>query len=227
MSEYFDRVEAQLVQRADALYSTSAGGWLSVGRRGRGFGAPRGRRADPGAFDLVGAGERLPRRAPRALVAFVLAGAGGLIAALIMLLGPSPATPDFSVSRGKGRLVTISAATPASIAALNNRLASLGIPIRAARVLPDCVAPVQTIGPRSAPAQTLDLPGMPLVLRRLKGDREALLRVRVVPPSRPGQTLVLAADGSGAEPVGELIMGSPPACIRGPRRGHALLGALS
>jgi len=226
MTDYFDRVEAQLVQRAGALYSTSAVGRLSAGRRG-GFRGPRARRADAGAFDLVSAGERSPRRSPRALVGFVLAGAGGLVAALIMLLGASPATPDFSVSRGKGRLVTINAATPSSIAALNNRLASLGIPIRAAKVLPDCVAPVQTIGSRSATAQTLDLAGMPLVLRRLKGDRKALLRVMVAPPSRPGQTLVLAAGGSGAEPVGQLITGSPPACIRGPRRGHALLGALS
>jgi hypothetical protein len=202
MTDYFDRVETQLVQRADALYPASAGGSLSPGRRVRGS------------------------RQPDALVGMVLGAAGGLVAALIVLLGASPATPDFSVSRGKGRLVTISAATPSNISALNNRLAFLGIPIRAVKVLPDCVSPVHAIGARSAPAQTLDVASMPLVLRRLKG-RKALLSVRVVPPSRPGQTLVLAAGGSRSDPVGELITGSPPACIRDPRRGHALLGALS
>jgi hypothetical protein len=157
----------------------------------------------------------------------VLGAAGGLVAALIMLLGASPATPDFSVSRGKGRLVTISAVAPSSVAALNNRLASLEIPIRAANVRSDCAAPVRTVGPRTTKLRTLDVARMPLVFRRLKGDRGALLSVRVAPPSRAGQTLVLAAIGSGANPVGELITGSPPACIRGQRRGHALLGALS
>jgi hypothetical protein len=227
MSDYFDRVEAQLVQRADALYSASAAGSRSVGQRVRGFQAPRGRSAGAGAFGLVLGGERLRRRTPRSLVGIVLGAAGGLVAALIVSLGASPATPDFTVSREKGRLVTISAAKPSSVAALNNRLALLGIPIRAAKVLSDCVAPVQTVGPRSVPARTLDLASMPLVVRRLKGGRRALLSVRVAPPTRPGQTLVLAAGGSGTETVGQLITGSAPVCIRGTRRGDALLGALS
>ena len=227
MTDYFDRVEAQLVQRADALYSASAGGSLSPGGRVRGVRPPRGRRVEIAALDLAGAGGHSPRRTPDALVGMVLGAAGGLVAALIMLLGASPATPDFSVSRGKGRLVTISAAAPSSVTALNNRLASLGIPVRAATVRSDCVAPVQTIGPPSTKRRTLNVAAMPLVLRRLTGDRRALLSVRVAPPSRPGQTLVLAAGGSGADPVGQVITGSPPACIRGPRRGHALLGALS
>jgi hypothetical protein len=227
LTDYFDRVETQLVQRADALYPASAGGSLSPGGRVRGVRPPRGRRAEVAALDLAGPGRHSLRRTPDALVGMVLGAAGGLVAALIMLLGASPATPDFSVSRGKGRLVTISAAAPSSVAALNNRLASLGIPIRAANVRSDCAAPVQMIGSRSTKPRTLDAARMPLVFRRLKGDRGALLSVRVAPPSRAGQTLVLAAGGSGAALVGELITGSPPACIRGPRRGHALLGALS
>jgi hypothetical protein len=227
MTDYFDRVETQLVQRAEALYPASADGSLSLDGRVRDVRPPLGRRAETAALDLAGGSRDSLRRTPDALVGMVLGAVGGLVAALIMLLGASPATPDFSVSRGKGRLVTISAATPSSVAALNNRLASLGIPIRAANVRSDCVAPVQPIGPRSTKPRTLDLAGMPLVVRRLKGDHRALLSVRVAPPSRAGQTLVLAAGGSGADPVGELITGSPPACIRGPRRGHALLGALS
>lgn len=227
MTDYFDRIETQLVQRAGALYPASAGSFLSPGRRARGVRPPRGRRAETAALELAGAGGHSPRRTPDALVGMVLGAAGGLVAALIMLLGASPATPDFSVSRGKGRSVTISAARPSSLAALNSRLASLGIPIRAAAVRSNCAAPVQTIGPRPIQPRTLDVARMPLVFRRLKGDSGALLSVRVAPPSRAGQTLVLAAGGSGAALVGELIAGSPPACIRGPRRGPALLGALS
>jgi hypothetical protein len=135
---------------------------------------------------------------------------------LIVSLGAGPGSSDFTVVRGKGGLVTIKVTKPSGIVALNSRLASLGIPIRAAKVLPRCVAPVRTVGPqqRSAPARTLDLGSMPVVARRLKGDRRALLAVMIAPPTRPRQTLVLAADGPGTETVGQLIVGSAPACIR-------------
>jgi hypothetical protein len=229
MSDYFDRVERQLVQRADALYSPTAVGSLSVGQRVRGYKLSRGRSAGSDASSLIREGSRLRRRATRCLAGVGLGGLGGLVAALIVSLGASPATPDFTVVRGKGRLVTIKAATPSSIAALNSRLASLGIPIRAAKVLPRCIAPVQTVGPqhRSVSALTLELASMPMVMRRLKGDQRALLAVRVAPVTRAGQTLLLATGSPGTETFGQLIVGSAPACVRGTRRGRALLGATS
>jgi hypothetical protein len=157
----------------------------------------------------------------------VVGAVGGLVAAVIVLLGASPATPDFSVARGKGGLVAITAETPSSLARLNARLGSSGIAVRVARVLPRCVAPARPVGPqRSVAARTLDLASMPVVVRRLKGDRYGLLSVRVAPPTRPGQTLLLAADSSG-DTFGQLISGLAPGCVRGARHGGALFGAPS
>jgi len=228
MSDYFDRVERQLVRRADALYAPGAVGSLSL-QRSREYKLSRGRRAVSGAFGLVCGGRRLRRRATQRLAGVGLGAVGGLVAALIVSLGASPAPPDFTVSRGKGRLVTIKVAKPSSIPALNRKLASLGIPIRAAKVLSYCVAPVQTLGSQqlTPAARTLEVASMPLVLRRPKGDSRALLSVRVAPPTRLGQTLLLAANASGAETRGQLILGSAPVCVRGGHHETALLAAPS
>jgi hypothetical protein len=227
MSDYFDRMERQLVRRADALYAPGAVGSPSV-QRSREYKLSHVHRGASGAFGLVCAGQRLRRRAIQRVAGLGLGVIGGLVAALIVSLGASPAPPDFTVSRGKGRLVTIKVAKPSSIPALNSKLASLGIPIRAAKVLSSCVAPVQALGSQQlTPARTLEVASMPLVLRRLKGDSRALLSVRVAPPTRLGQTLLLAADGSGAETLGQLILGSAPVCVRGGRRETALLAAPS
>jgi hypothetical protein len=228
MSDYFDRVERQLVRRADALYSPGAVGSLSV-QRSRAYKLSRGHRGASGAFGLVCAGQRLRRFATHRLAGLGLGVIGGLVAALIVSLGASPAPPDFTVSRGKGRLVTIKVANPSSIPALNSKLASLGIPIRAAKVLSYCVAPAQARGSQQLKpaARTLDVASMPLVLRRLKGDSRALLSVRVAPPTRRRETLLLAAGGSGAETLGQLILGSAPVCVRGGRHESALLAAPS
>jgi hypothetical protein len=228
MSDYFDRVERQLVQRADALYSPSPGGLPSAGHRPSVSHASRAGSAVLDALGLSRMGPRPRRLAPRSVAGIVVGALGGLVAALIVSLGASPATPDFTVARGKGGSVTIKATAPSSIAALNTRLGSLGIAIRVAKVLPRCVAPARPVGSqrRSIPARTLDLASMPVVGRRLKGDHGGLLSVRVMPPDRPGQTLLLAADSSG-DTFGLLISGLAPACVRGARHGRALLGAPS
>src|ERR1039458_6762695 len=106
MSDYFDRVERQLVQRADALYSPSAGGVLSAGRRPRLFYASRASSALLHALGLSHA-RAVFRGASRSVVGMIMGVLGGLIAALIVSLGASPATPDFTIARGKGGLVTI------------------------------------------------------------------------------------------------------------------------
>jgi len=151
---------------------------------------------------------------------------GGLIAAVVMSLSASIG-PEFTIVRGKGRVVTIRVAQASSIAALNGQLAALGIPVRAAKVLPECVAPVQAVGSRLRPAvlRTLGLASMSVISRRGGGDGRALLSVRVVPPERSGRTLVLAAGGSEVETFGQVIVSPAPACIRDTRRNQALLSA--
>jgi hypothetical protein len=71
MSDYFDRVERQLVQRADALYSPTAVGSLSVGQRVRGYKLSRGRSAGSDASSLI-------REGPGAWRGSVWAGSAGL-----------------------------------------------------------------------------------------------------------------------------------------------------
>jgi hypothetical protein len=226
MSDYFDRVERQLVQRAEALYSPSAGGSLLARQPSRSYLSRASALLNALGLSRARAVLRRPSRSVAATIMGVL---GGLVAALIVSLGASPATPDFTIARGKGGVVTIKATTPSSIAAVNARLASLGIAIRVARVLPRCVAPVRPVGARrrSARARTLDLASMPVAVRRLTNDRQALVAVRIAPPTTRGQTLLLAAGTSGTASFGQLISGLAPACIRGPAQGHALLGAPS
>ena len=224
MSDYFDRVERQLVQRAEALYSPSAGGSRLVRQPSRSYASRAGALVNALGLSRARAVLRRPSRSVAATIVGVL---GGLVAALIVSLGASPATPDFTIARGKGGLVTIKATTPSSIAAVNARLASLGIAIRVARVLPSCVAPARPVGAQRRSARTLDLASMPVAVRRLNNDRQALVAVRIAPPTRPGQTLLLAAGTAGTASFGQLISGLAPACIRGPGQGHALLGAPS
>ncbi len=231
MSDYFDRVERQLVQQAGALYSPSAGRSLTVDRPARDHRARRTTGLFSGVVVDRGVLGRHDRRSRRGaawwLAGAGLGGLGGIVAAVIVSFGAGTATSELNVTRGKGHLVTITAAKASSIAVLNSRLASLGIPIRAAKVTPDCVAPVQTIDPhqRSATARTLGLASMPVISRRAKGDRGALLSVMVAAPTRPGRTLVLAAGGPRTETVGQVIAGRAPVCIRGVHHESALLGA--
>jgi hypothetical protein len=226
MSDYLDRVERQLVQRADALYAPGGSGWSSAGRRGRFGHVPRGVPGLDGR-GVFGQGGRLRRRGSWSVAGVVVGALGGLVAAVIMSLAPSPATSDFTVARGKGGVVTIKANTSSSISAVNSRLTWLGIPIRVARSLPKCTALGTGRGATRGSVATgsPDRPGTPVVVRRLRGDPRALLSVRVRPPTRPGQTLVLAADKPGGDIVGRLISGSAAVCAAGADRAPALLGA--
>lgn len=229
MGDYFDRIERQLVEQVGVVYPTDAAQAVAVepppDRRARRAGSVR-----PDRLRRHSGADRGSRGSGRGLgsrwAGVGLGGLGGLIAAVVMSLGASP-NPEFTIVRGKGRAVTIRVAQASSLAALNDRLAAMGIPIRTAKVLPDCVAPVQTVASRLRPAvlRTLGLASMPVISRRRSGDGRALLSVQVVPPARSGQTLVLAAGGSEAETFGQVIVGSAPACIRETRRNQALLSA--
>jgi hypothetical protein len=226
VSDYLDRVERQLVQRADGLYAPSRG-WSSAGHRDR-FGLVSRAGSGLDARGVRGRGGWPRRRGSWSVGGVIIGALGGLIAAVIMSLGASPAPSDFTVARGKGGVVTIKASTSSNISAVNSRLAWLGIPIRVARTLPTCTASRRVPGAKrgSVPAGSVDRPRMP-VLRRLKGDPRALLAIRVRPPTQPGQTLVLAADKPGGEIVGQLISGATAVCVTAGGRGPALLGASS
>lgn len=228
MGDYFDRIERQLVQQVGAVYPQSGAQALDEASHD-----PRARLASgarSGRLDRRSGSGWASRTSRRGLgsrwAGVALGGLGGLIAAVVMSLGPS-AGPEFSIVRGKGRVVTIQVAQTSSIAALNSRLASLGIPIRAAKVLPECVAPVQTVGSRLRPAvlRTLRLASMPVISRRRGGDRGAVLSVRAVSPGIPGRTLVLATAEAETETFGQVIVGSAPLCVRDTRRNHAVLSA--
>jgi len=229
VSDYFDRVERQLAHQAASRYGSSA------------FRSPvRVRRADAhrllwralrgleAAFQR-GNSARPDRRSRLGFGAYLvgaLAGVGGLLAVLVMSFGAS-VTPEQLVVRGKGGLVTITAADGSSVGALNRRLASLGIPVRAAVVLPGCVAPVWSVarGQQIAGARTLDVAGMPVVSRRRGRDLRGLV-ARVIPPFKRGLTLVLAVGARASETVGQVIVGPAPRCVRGRHRSVAVSGAV-
>lgn len=229
MGDYFDRIERQLVEQVGVVYPPDAAQAVAVepppDRRARHAHSVRQDRLRRHGGAVRGS--RGSRRGLGSRWAGVgLGGLGGLIAAVVMSLGASIG-PEFTIVRGKGRVVTIRVAQASSIAALNGQLAALGIPVRAAKVLPECVAPVQAVGSRLRPAvlRTLGLASMPVISRRGGGDGRALLSVRVVPPERSGRTLVLAAGGSEVETFGQVIVSPAPACIRDTRRNQALLSA--
>lgn len=228
MSDYFDRVERQLAHQATSRYGSSASRSPVRVRRAdahrllwralHGLEAAfwRGNSARPARRSRLSFG---------AYLAGAVAGVGGLLAVLVMSFGAS-ITPEQLVARGKGGLVTITAADGSSVGALNRRLASLGIPIRAAAVLPGCVAPVRSVthDQQVAGARTLDVAGMPVVSHRRPRDRRGLV-ARVVPPLKQGLTLVLAVGDSASATVGQVIVGPAPRCVRGRHRAVALSGA--
>lgn len=224
MSDYLDRIERQLVQRADELYGTRSGS-SSAGR----FGVVSRfmTRLDP--LGVVGQVRWTPRRGGSwSLPGIVLGVLGGLVVAMVMSLGASSAPADFTLVRGKGGMLVVKANPSANLADINTRLAQLGIPIRLARSLATCTSsgsgPLRTGG--SALAGSGDQ-ALPVVVRRLKGYPRALLAVRVRPPTRPGQTLVLAAGRPGGQVVGRLISGRGLVCTAGVGRGLGLLGVPS
>lgn len=229
MSDYFDRVERQLAHQATSRYGPSASRsvvrvrradvhrmlWRALHALQAAF--PCGNSARPDRRSRLGFG---------AFLAGAVAGVGGLLAVLVMSFGAS-VTPEQLVARGKGGLVTIRAADGSSVGALNRRLAWLGIPVRAAAVLPGCVAPVWPVarGQQVADARTLDVAGMAVVSRRRPRDRLGLL-ARVLPPLKRGLTLVLAVGDRASETVGQIVVGPAPRCVRGQHPAVALSGAV-
>jgi hypothetical protein len=229
VSDYLDRVEAQLVQRAGELYGTVTDG----AERGDALrplqpidlGAEEFSRAD--AFVEFDGG--LGRRRIESFSGFCAATAGTLLVALLMSLGANPAAPDFTVARGKGGSVTLRASGPSSLAGLNRKLASLRIPIRAVRVRPKCSALARPVGRdhHALSARRLELARMPQLGRRLRHSGRAMMSVTVASPLRPGETLVVAATRSSITPLARLIVGSVPSCVRGAAPGTRLLTAPS
>lgn len=229
MSDYFDRVERQLAHQATSRYGPSASrspvrvrhadAHRMLRRAAHTLEAAfqRGNSAHPDRRSRLGFG---------AYLAGAVAGVGGLVAVLVMSFGAS-VTPERLVARGKGGLVTITAADGSSVGALNRRLASLGIPVRAAAVLPGCVAPVWPVtrGQQVAGARTLDVAGMAVVSHRRPWDRLGLV-ARALPPLKRGLTLVLAVGDHASETVGQVVVGSAPRCVRGRHRAVALSGAV-
>lgn len=230
MSDYFDRVERQLAHQATSRYGLGASRLpVRVRRADAHRMLWRAVRALEGAFQPGKSSARHDSRSRLGFGAYfagAVAGVGGLVAVLVMSFGAS-VTPEQLVARGKGGLVTIAAGDGSSVGALNRRLASLGLPVRAAAVLPGCVAPAWPVthGQQTVGARTLDVAGMAVVSHRRPRDRLGLV-ARVLPPLKRGLTLVLAVGDHASEIVGQVVVGSAPRCVRGRHRAVALSGAV-
>jgi hypothetical protein len=220
MSDYFERIERQLVKQAAALYPAAADGSSrapadDVGRSGVRSAASiqpdrwhDGRRRAGGWRS--GGADRLG--------GFGVGTFGGLIAALVVSLGASTAAPDAPAMRGKGRLVTIRMSTTSN--GIGGPLALLGV-AGVSEVSTDCLASAGPVQTKLPPVGTrgVHLRGPRVAARRDRIDR------RQLPPA--GVTLPRRLLGATALPDGgELDALIPaPVCVRGARGAPAFAGA--
>ena len=224
MSDYFERIERQLVKQAAALYPAGSDASSRDDAPVHEDGVSGVRPVDSGRLDRWHDGRRRgggwrSGGADR-LGGFGLGTFGGLIAALVVSLGASTAAPDATAMRGKGRLVTIRMSTASSSNGIGGPLASLGV-AGVSQVRTECLASGGPVQAELSPvgARAVHLRGPRVVARRDWNDR------RQVPPT--GVTLPRRLLGAAVRPnsdrLDELI--PAPVCVRGARGAPAFAGA--
>lgn len=147
----------------------------------------------------------------------ILAGATVAVAAMTAaILGISAATttpPAFAVTSNPDGSVTITLNELTGVSALNAKLASMGVAVRAVPVVPGCTATAQVIGSDGSPqpASTLAVSQLPKNPRT--GGQTILQTITVAPPQTPGQTEILAASTTGIDLLGQAVQGQVPSCV--------------
>jgi hypothetical protein len=164
-----------------------------------------------------------PRRLPRApAVRFagrprlLAGGATAAVAATAAVLAFGAATtapPAFAVTDNQDGSVTITLNEITGVSALNAKLASMGIAVRAVPVVSSCTATAQVVGPDGSlqPAATLAVTQLPTNPRT--GGQSTLRAVTVDPSHTPGQTEILAASSTGIALLGQVVQGQIPSCV--------------
>lgn len=164
-----------------------------------------------------------PGRFPRAPVVrfasrprILAGGASAAVAATAAVLAFGAATtapPAFAVTDNQDGSVTITLNEITGVSALNAKLASMGIAVRAVPVVSGCNATAQVVGPDGSlePASTLAVTQLPANPRT--GGQATLKAITVDPPHTPGQTEILAASTSGIALLGQVVQGAVPSCV--------------
>jgi hypothetical protein len=164
-----------------------------------------------------------PGRRPRApAVRFagrrrILAGgASAAVAATAAVLAFGAATtapPAFAITDNQDGSVTITLNELTGVSALNAKLASMGIAVRAVPVVSGCTSTAQVVGPDGSiePASTLAATQLPNNPRT--GSQMALKAITIDPPHTSGQTEILAASADGIALLGQVVQGQVPSCV--------------
>lgn len=149
----------------------------------------------------------------RILAGGTTAAVAAVSAAVLAISAATTAPPAFAVTNNRDGSVTITLNEITGVSALNAKLASMGVAIRAVPVTSGCDAPVQVVGPDGSlqPATTLAVSRLPDNPRT--GSQSTLQTITVAPPQTPGQTRILAASTTGIDLLGQTVQGQVPSCV--------------
>jgi hypothetical protein len=162
---------------------------------------------------------RLPR-APtfrfaghRRILAGGASAAAAATAAVLAFGAATTAPPAFAVTDNQDGSVTITLNELTGVSALNAKLVSMGIAVRAVPVVSGCDATAQVVGPDGSiePTSTLavtDLPNNPRT-----GSQSTLRAITIDPPRTSGQTEIVAASTDGIALLGQVVQGQVPSCV--------------
>lgn len=163
---------------------------------------------------------RLPRPSaarfavrPRLLAGGATAVVGAASAAVLAIGAATSAAPAFAVTNHPDGSVTITLRELTGVSALNAKLASMGVAVRAVPIVSGCDAPVRVLGPDGSlqPASTPAVSRLPSNPRT--GSQLSVRTITVAPPRAPGQTEILAASTTGIDLLGQIVQGPVPSCV--------------
>lgn len=168
-----------------------------------------------------------PRRLPRGpavrfagrrrILAGGTTGAVAAVSAAVLAIGAATSVPPaFAVTNHQDGSVTITLNEITAVSALNAKLASMGIAVRAVPVVSGCNAPAQVVGADGSiqPATTLAVNQLPTNPRT--GRAGTVRAITVAPPHALGQTEILAASSTGIDLLGQTVQGQVPSCVAPP-----------
>lgn len=165
----------------------------------------------PGRFQRLSAVRFAGRL--RMLAGGTAAAVAAASAAVLAMSAATTAPPAFAVTNNPDGSVTITLNELTGVSALNAKLASMGVAVRAVPVVSGCKAPAQVVGPDGSlqPASTLAVSRLPNSPRT--GTQATLQTITVAPPQTPGQTEILAASTTGIDLLQQTVQGQVPSCV--------------
>ena len=150
---------------------------------------------------------------PRGVAGGATAVAGAATVVVLAISAATSAPSAFAITSNPDGSVTITLSEISGVAGLTAKLASMGVAVRAVRVVSGCNAPARAVGADGSlqPATTLTVSRLPNNPRT--GGQSTVQTITVTPPQTPGQTGIVAAATTGIDLLSQTVQGQVPSCV--------------